>query len=124
MKYFALTLFATLSLTLAGMANAEKAKAINCGTWPATNDIKCADKGGTISCIEGSSSPLCCKTGKDGKKVCTNNPDLLERVTAGAAKPTGSNAGVNKNGGAGPSTNTTIKQGTFNKNAAPANNSK
>src|SRR5262245_35029427 len=123
MKYFALTLFALLSLGLVGASHAEKAKAINCGTWPPMNDIKCADKGGTISCIEGSSSPLCCKTGKDGKKVCANNPDLLDRMAGGANNTTGPNAGVNKDGAAGPSTNTKMKQGTFNKNA-PATNTK
>jgi hypothetical protein len=119
MKNFMLALCVMLSFGVAGSSYAEKNKAINCGTWPPTNDIKCADKGGTISCIEGSSSPLCCKT-TNGKKVCTNNPDLLDRLAAtqGTANP-GATAGVNANpGNAKPSSNNLQKNAnTFGKNA-------
>lgn len=122
MKNLTLALMVILSLGVAGSSHAEKAKAINCGTWAPTNDLKCADKGGTISCIEGSSSPLCCKT-TNGKKVCTNNPDLLNKLTGaqGTANP-GANAGVNANAG-NPKPSSGVLQknaNTFGKNAPAA----
>src|SRR5688500_16625246 len=116
MKNIILLLFTVLALGLTGPSYAEKAKAINCGTWPPLNDLKCADKGGTISCIEGAPSPLCCKTDKEGKKVCTNNPDLLN-VKGNVGQSVGPGKGA-VDAGAGKSGNTTFqKMGTVNKNA-------
>ena len=120
MKNAIFILCTVLGLGLAGVSHAEKAKAINCGTWPPTNDLKCADKGGTISCIEGSSSPLCCKTGKDGKKVCTNNPDLIDKKAnlQGTVSPqAGPGKGAMDGGPKQPGNTTTQKTGTVNKNA-------